>query len=107
MIIVLCLCAAVTSSYTLLEMDATQVISDSVLESDEEENEEENDNERQPVAKLCILKNEHIPETGEWLTASVTVCDVHKQPSLCVSYYYGYCLSPRVTPLCGRQCAGT
>ncbi len=47
-------------------MDATQMISDSILESDEDENEEENkSDERQPLAKLCILKNEHIPETGE------------------------------------------
>lgn len=47
-------------------MDATQMINDSILESDEEENEEENENKRgQPLAKLCILTNEHIPETGE------------------------------------------
>ncbi len=53
-------------------MDATQMISDSFLESDEEENEEENENkERRPLAKLCILKNEHIPETGEWFAANV------------------------------------
>uniref|UniRef100_A0A8C5HDU6 Mediator of DNA damage checkpoint protein 1 n=1 Tax=Gouania willdenowi TaxID=441366 RepID=A0A8C5HDU6_GOUWI len=40
-------------------MDATQAISDSILESDEEENE----NKRgKPLAKLCILKNQHIPE---------------------------------------------
>ncbi|XP_073342124.1 mediator of DNA damage checkpoint protein 1 isoform X2 [Pagrus major] len=45
-------------------MDATQMISDSFLESDEEENEEESENKRgRPLAKLCILKNEHIPET--------------------------------------------
>ncbi|XP_039661609.1 mediator of DNA damage checkpoint protein 1 isoform X2 [Perca fluviatilis] len=45
-------------------MDATQMICDSILESDEEENEEENKNKRgRPLAKLCILKNEHIPET--------------------------------------------
>ncbi|XP_044064778.1 mediator of DNA damage checkpoint protein 1 isoform X2 [Siniperca chuatsi] len=45
-------------------MDATQMISDSILESDEEENEEENGNKRgRPLAKLCILKNEYIPET--------------------------------------------
>ncbi|XP_067457196.1 mediator of DNA damage checkpoint protein 1 isoform X2 [Thunnus thynnus] len=43
-------------------MDATQMISDSILESDEEENEEENKDERgKPLAKLCILKNEHVP----------------------------------------------
>ncbi|XP_026226272.1 mediator of DNA damage checkpoint protein 1 [Anabas testudineus] len=45
-------------------MDATQMISDSILESDEEGYEEKNDNNRgDPLAKLCILKNEHIPET--------------------------------------------
>ncbi|KAM6995311.1 mediator of DNA damage checkpoint protein 1 [Tautogolabrus adspersus] len=45
-------------------MDATQMISDSVLESEDEESEEENENKRgQPLAKLCILKNNHIPET--------------------------------------------
>ncbi|KAK5621164.1 hypothetical protein CRENBAI_012611 [Crenichthys baileyi] len=44
-------------------MDATQAISDSILESEEEENEEENQNERgKPLAKLCILRNPHIPE---------------------------------------------
>lgn len=47
------------------------MISDSFLESDEEENEEKNGNKRgQPLAKLCILKNEHIPETGECFTAA-------------------------------------
>ncbi|XP_032374480.1 LOW QUALITY PROTEIN: mediator of DNA damage checkpoint protein 1 [Etheostoma spectabile] len=45
-------------------MDATQMICDSILESDEEENEEENTIKTgRPLAKLCILKNEHIPET--------------------------------------------
>lgn len=55
-------------------MDATQVISDSILESDEEENEEEDlDRRGRPLAKLCILKNQHIPETGKCLTdAAIT-----------------------------------
>ncbi|KAM8846850.1 mediator of DNA damage checkpoint protein 1 isoform 1-T2 [Synchiropus picturatus] len=45
-------------------MDATQAISDSILESDEEENEQENQNNRGlSPAKLCILENEHIPKT--------------------------------------------
>ncbi|XP_059194665.1 mediator of DNA damage checkpoint protein 1 isoform X2 [Centropristis striata] len=45
-------------------MEATQMISDSILESDEDENKEENQDKRgKPLAKLCILKNEHIPET--------------------------------------------
>ncbi|XP_068179300.1 mediator of DNA damage checkpoint protein 1 isoform X2 [Antennarius striatus] len=45
-------------------MDATQMINDSILESDEEDKEEENENKRgQPMAKLCILKNKHITES--------------------------------------------
>uniref|UniRef100_A0A3Q3WYV9 Mediator of DNA damage checkpoint protein 1 n=1 Tax=Mola mola TaxID=94237 RepID=A0A3Q3WYV9_MOLML len=45
-------------------MDATQMINESILESDEEENKEESKKKRgNPLAKLCILKNEHIPET--------------------------------------------
>ncbi|AWO96366.1 putative mediator of DNA damage checkpoint protein 1 [Scophthalmus maximus] len=45
-------------------MDATQMISDSILESNEEEKEEEPEDKRdRPLAKLCILKNEHVPET--------------------------------------------
>ncbi|PWA23836.1 hypothetical protein CCH79_00010958, partial [Gambusia affinis] len=45
-------------------MDATQAISNSILESEEEEdNEEKIQNERRkPLAKLCILNNPHIPE---------------------------------------------
>ncbi|XP_061633007.1 mediator of DNA damage checkpoint protein 1 isoform X2 [Phyllopteryx taeniolatus] len=44
-------------------MDATQVINDSILETDEEENEEVKTHKgRQPLAKLCILKNDHVPE---------------------------------------------
>ncbi|XP_015226250.1 PREDICTED: mediator of DNA damage checkpoint protein 1 [Cyprinodon variegatus] len=44
-------------------MDATQAISDSILESEEEESEEESKNEtRKPLAKLCVLTNPHIPE---------------------------------------------
>ncbi|XP_014842603.1 PREDICTED: mediator of DNA damage checkpoint protein 1 isoform X1 [Poecilia mexicana] len=44
-------------------MDATQVINDSIFESEEEESEEEIQNERRkPLAKLCILNNPHIPE---------------------------------------------
>lgn len=53
------------------------MINDSFLDSDEDENEEENENKRgRPLAKLCILKNEHIPETGEWFTALclVNIC---------------------------------
>lgn len=43
------------------------MISDSILESDEEENEEENENKRgKPVATLCVLKNDQIPEGGKY-----------------------------------------
>lgn len=66
------------------------MISDSILESDEEENEDESEPKRgRPLAKLCILKNEHIPEAGEWFTAAVispvvckfmdTLLNLHKQ----------------------------
>lgn len=48
------------------------MINDSILESDEEENEEENENKRgRPLAKLCILKNQHIPEAGECFNAAI------------------------------------
>ncbi|KAK7887025.1 hypothetical protein WMY93_026646 [Mugilogobius chulae] len=40
-------------------MDATQMINDSILESDEEEKEEQ---ENDALGKLCILKNPHVPE---------------------------------------------
>ncbi|XP_077576742.1 mediator of DNA damage checkpoint protein 1 isoform X2 [Stigmatopora nigra] len=44
-------------------MEATQVINDSFFESDEETNEEEKAKEaKEPLAKLCILKNDHVPE---------------------------------------------
>ncbi|XP_074540372.1 mediator of DNA damage checkpoint protein 1 isoform X2 [Halichoeres trimaculatus] len=45
-------------------MDATQIISDSILESEDEESEEEIEKKRgRPMAKLCILKNQHLPES--------------------------------------------
>ncbi|XP_041649088.1 mediator of DNA damage checkpoint protein 1 isoform X2 [Cheilinus undulatus] len=46
-------------------MEATLNISDSFLESDDEEEEENNQsiNNVEPLAKLTILKNKHIPET--------------------------------------------
>uniref|UniRef100_A0A3B3C609 Mediator of DNA damage checkpoint protein 1 n=1 Tax=Oryzias melastigma TaxID=30732 RepID=A0A3B3C609_ORYME len=49
-------------------MDATQAICDSILESDDEEKEEKQSEEERPVAKLCILKNPHIPEAELPLT---------------------------------------
>lgn len=41
------------------------MINESVLESDEEENEANQPSKGRPVAKLLILKNDHMPETGE------------------------------------------
>lgn len=60
------------------------MISDSFLESDEEENEEDTKDKRgQPLAKLCILKNEHVPVAGKWLTCCYYICifmyDLHEQ----------------------------
>lgn len=50
------------------------MIDDSILDSEEEDSEEENENKRgQPQAKLRILRNEHIPEAGEWLTPVITL----------------------------------
>lgn len=89
------------------------MISDSILESDEEENEEEKEDKRgRPLAKLCILKNEHIPETGECFTLLLVLLKlwcVHlclslpklNRSCLCISYN-GCFLSPRVAPLFGR-----
>ncbi|XP_023127343.2 mediator of DNA damage checkpoint protein 1 isoform X1 [Amphiprion ocellaris] len=86
-------------------MDATQMISDSTLESDEEENEETSDNPRgRPVAKLCVLKNEHISETELPLflgdnvlgrdpntcTLPLSAASVSKQHAIiCISVYRG------------------
>uniref|UniRef100_A0A3P8SUG9 Mediator of DNA damage checkpoint protein 1 n=1 Tax=Amphiprion percula TaxID=161767 RepID=A0A3P8SUG9_AMPPE len=88
-----------------LDMDATQMISDSTLESDEEENEETSDNPRgRPVAKLCVLKNEHISETELPLflgdnvlgrdpntcTLPLSAASVSKQHAIiCISVYRG------------------
>ncbi|XP_054637384.1 mediator of DNA damage checkpoint protein 1 [Dunckerocampus dactyliophorus] len=64
-------------------MDATQVINDSILESDEEEkNEEEKPNSGQkPLAKLRILKNDHIPERDFPLFVGDNV--LGRDPSTC------------------------
>ncbi|XP_024861524.1 mediator of DNA damage checkpoint protein 1 isoform X2 [Kryptolebias marmoratus] len=63
-------------------MDATQAISDSILESDEEENKEENQRKRgRPLAKLCILKNPHLPETELPLFLGDNV--LGRDPSIC------------------------
>lgn len=61
-------------------MDATQLIDDSIVESEEEETEEEEESEnkkREPLAKLRLLKNAYLPETGERLTTAVTL------PTIC------------------------
>lgn len=56
------------------------MISDSILESDEDETEEENENKRgKPLAKLCILKNDHIPERGERFAAITAMWNVMKR----------------------------
>lgn len=61
------------------------MINDSILESDEEENEEESKDKRgQPLAKLCILQNEHIPAAGEWQTSAVVT-------SMCSLLLHGQC----------------
>lgn len=45
-------------------MEATQLIDDSVLEESEEE-EDDGEKRGEPLAKLRVLKNKHITETGE------------------------------------------
>nr|XP_043889578.1 mediator of DNA damage checkpoint protein 1 isoform X2 [Solea senegalensis] len=64
-------------------MDSTQMINDLHLESDEAKSEEEeNENQRgQPLAKLCVLKNEHIPETEFPLFAGDNV--LGRDPNTC------------------------
>lgn len=70
------------------------MISDSILESDEEDNEEEIENKRgRPLAKLCILKNKHIPEAGEWLTDVVFTRDLHNLVLLKIAF---------ISPTCGK-----
>lgn len=82
------------------------MISDSILESDEDETEEENENKRgKPLAKLCILKNDHIPERGEWFAATTAMWKIMKRSCFldtppCLCY-------PRTAPLFGRKCVGT
>lgn len=64
-------------TFSFWRMDATQMINDSLLESDEEENEDNQTSKGRPVAKLHILKNEHVPETGEWMNVRVIVPEHH------------------------------
>lgn len=64
-------------------MDATQAVNDSLFESDEEEKEEKQPNKaRQPLAKLCILKNDHVPERGER-----QACSHQRRIKICKSSY--------------------
>lgn len=58
-------------TFSFWRMDATQLINDSILESDEEENEDIQTSRGRPVAKLHILKNEHMPERGEWMNIRI------------------------------------
>uniref|UniRef100_A0A8C6KGC9 Mediator of DNA damage checkpoint protein 1 n=1 Tax=Nothobranchius furzeri TaxID=105023 RepID=A0A8C6KGC9_NOTFU len=62
-------------------MDATQAISDAILESEEEENEENENRRGSPLAKLCILKNPHVPEAELPLFLGDNV--LGRDPSLC------------------------
>lgn len=80
------------------------MINDSFLDSDEDENEEENENKsRRPLAKLCILKNEHIPETGQWFTALcfANLCTIWLTcwTCLCKACILHYSLCPPELPL--------
>nr|XP_046255076.1 mediator of DNA damage checkpoint protein 1 isoform X2 [Scatophagus argus] len=80
-------------------MDATQMISDSILESDEEENEEENESERgRPLAKLCILKNEHVPETELPLFSGENV--LGRDPNTCALVLSSPSISKRHATIC-------
>lgn len=69
-------------------MDATQIINDSLLESDEEENEDNQPSKGRPVAKLHILKNEHMPETGKWMYVRVIVPEHYLCVTECVVWFF-------------------
>ncbi|XP_040021602.2 mediator of DNA damage checkpoint protein 1 isoform X2 [Gasterosteus aculeatus] len=72
----------VSTENSVRGMDATQILSDSILESDEEENKGEIENKRgRPLAKLWVLKNEHIPETEMPLFLGDNV--LGRDPSTC------------------------
>lgn len=84
-------------------MDATQIINDSLLESDEEESEDNQASKGRPVAKLHILKNEHMLETGERINVRVLVLEHHLSVTLCVVWFFP---SLRIAALFGRECFG-
>lgn len=81
-------------------MDATQVINDSVLESEEEGDEADQPKKAKPVAKLHVLENDHLPATGEWVAAGVATADHHLRGAECVVWFP---LS-RTATLFGREC---
>lgn len=89
-------------SFSFWRMDATQIINDSLLESDEEENEDNQTSKGRPVAKLHILKNEHMPETGEWMNVSYCTRAISLCNSMCCVVFP----SLRIATLFGRQCFG-
>ncbi|KAM3613875.1 uncharacterized protein V6R79_006421 [Siganus canaliculatus] len=67
-------------------MDATQMISDSFLESEDEETEEVSENNRgPPVAKLCILKNQHISEAELPLFVGENI--LGREPNTCTQVF--------------------
>lgn len=102
---------------SVYRMDATQMICDSILESDEEE---ENANARtEPLATLRVLKNKHIPETGECqhiMSASMCknalcmyVCMYVQRPNVivCISVLpvFFSCNLDSPASVFGRKCA--
>ncbi|XP_056142108.1 mediator of DNA damage checkpoint protein 1 [Lampris incognitus] len=78
-------------------MDATQMIDDSIYESEEEENEDDNE-KREPLAKLRILKNEHVPQTELPLYLGENV--LGRDPSICTLPLPARSVSKRHTTIC-------
>lgn len=64
------------------------MINDSLLESDEEENEDNQTCKGSPVAKLHILKNEHMPETGEWINVRIIAPEHYLCVTQCVLWFF-------------------
>lgn len=52
-------------------MDATQQIEDSFFGEEDESDEEEREH-REPLAVLKVFKNNHIPESGEQISITIT-----------------------------------
>lgn len=91
-------------TFSFWRMDATQMINDSLLESDEEENDANQTSRGIPVAKLHVLKNEHVPETGEWMKVRGIVPEHHLR--VCYLMCNVVFLSLRIATLFGRKCFG-